>query len=250
MSSDRIPIIVVCFNNGRYVRNMVDQLCRIDPGLVSFIRILDNCSTEPETLAYLESTPVHVIRNQTNEGPWISPSNNADLYHSLPDLFILTDPDLELNPALPPTFIRTMADIAIETNSSKVGLALDISTPELFLEGPYVEQLTIAQHESQFWTSPIPDTNPPLYRAPVDTTFCVINKRVFDHGSRHIRIAGDFTAKHLPWYKLNPLYSLADIETLLNNSLTTRISTTFRLLRYNFERGLLSHDEQVSTNVA
>ena len=230
-----IPIIVISFNNGRYVNHMVEQLRRF--AALTDIRILDNCSTDPETLAYLESAPVTVLRNTTNVGPWISPTNNAELYASLPDMFVLTDPDLELNPALPPTFIQSMIDVARRHNASKVGFALDISTPELFLQGPYVGAGTIADHESQFWRHPIPDEPLELYRAPVDTTFCVINKRFVDHGSRHIRIAGNFTAKHLPWYTTNPLYSVADLRASLGSA--TEISTTSRLLRYNLDRGLV-----------
>ncbi len=80
-----LPILVVSYNNGRYVRNMVDQLCRINPELVSSISILDNASTAPETRAYLESAPGAVRRNPTKEVPWISPSNTKALYDALPD---------------------------------------------------------------------------------------------------------------------------------------------------------------------
>lgn len=37
-----------------------------------------------------------------------------------------------------------------------------------------------------------------MYYSDIDTTFCLFNKKYKD-GS-HIRIAGDFTMKHLPWY--------------------------------------------------
>jgi hypothetical protein len=232
-----LPIIVVSFNNGRYVRHMVDQLCRINPDFASSISILDNASTDPETLAYLDSAPVAVIRNPTNEGPWISPFKNRALYDSLPDLFVLTDPDLELNPNLPSTFLDTMVELAGKYGTSKIGFALDISHPEEFLVGPYVDTLTIAEHEAQFWVHRIPDSALELYRAPIDTTFCLVNKRVYDHGSCHIRIAGDFTAKHLPWYKANSVYSPREIA---EHTSVTAISTTGKLIRRNYEQGLLS----------
>jgi hypothetical protein len=130
-----------------------------------------------------------------------------------------------------------MVELASKYGTSKIGFALDISHPEEFLEGPYVETLTIAEHEAQFWLHRIPDPEFELYRAPIDTTFCLVNKRVYDHGSRHIRIAGDFTAKHLPWYKAAPLYSLREIALQTGD---TRISTTGKLIRRTYEQGLLS----------
>jgi FkbM family methyltransferase len=226
-----LPVCIISFNNGRYVRNLVEQLCRINPALEASLWILDNCSTDPETLAYLETVPVRVIRNATNQGPWISPTQNAAVYAELPELFVLTDPDLELNPNLPPTFLDTLAELAVTHGASKLGLALDISDPSLFLEGNYTEGRTIAEHEAQFWTQRIPHPTYELYRAGLDTTFCVVNKRVYDTPSCHIRIAGDFTAKHIPWYKQNPLYTLPENYAVC--SAQTHISTTSRLfLRY------------------
>ena len=230
-----LPIVIISFNNGRYVRNMVEQLCRINPMFQAFIWILDNCSTEPETLAYIRTVPVRVIRSTTNEGPWISPTRNTALYAELPDLFVLTDPDLQLNPRLPPTFVDTLADLAVTHGASRVGLALDISAPSLFLEGDYLQGRTIAEHEAQFWTTRIAHPTYELYRAGVDTTFCVVNKRVYDQESHHIRVAGDFTAKHLPWYKQNPLYSTPELADLTTHQ--TQISTTSQLFQWNLDTG-------------
>lgn len=227
-----VPICIISFNNGRYVKHMVEQLGRITP--LAEIWILDNCSTDPDTLAYLETVPVRVLRNPTNVGPWISPTQNAAVYAELPDLFVLTDPDLELNPNLPSTFLDTMADLAVTYRASKLGLALDISDPSLFLEGDYVEGRTIAEHEAQFWTSQIPHPQYELYRAGLDTTFCLVNKQVPDHPAYHIRIAGDFTAKHLPWYKKNPLFSV--YESYNKATAATTISTTSGLIARSIER--------------
>lgn len=233
-----IPICVISHNNGKYVQNMVTQLCRINPAFASSIRIIDNCSTDPETLAYLRSAPVRVIWNGTNEGPWITPTKNKGIYAMLPDLFVLTDPDLELNPRLPPNFLDQMVEIAQLYRTSKLGFALDISEPWLLLEGEYIPGYTIAEQESQFWRTRIPNATYELYYAGLDTTFCLVNKEIPDHPSRHLRIAGDFTAKHLPWYKKNPLYTPAEIAALVKEQ--SPISTTSKLIRWNLERGLLS----------
>ena len=65
---------------------------------------------------------------------------------------------------------------------------------------------TIYEHEKQFWINKIEDSSYELYYEDIDTTFCLINK---NHDSNcTIRIAGNFTAKHLPWYKENKIYNI------------------------------------------
>jgi len=213
---------------------MVSQLCRINPEFESSIWIVDNCSTDQETIAYLESTPVRVIRNNTNEGPWISPTQNKHIYAELPDMFVLTDPDLELNPRLPSNFLDTMVSVAESCGTSKLGLALDISEPSLLFQGDYFLKKSIVEHESGFWINRIDDPKYELYRAAVDTTFCLVNKKVPDYERNHIRIAGDFTAKHLPWYKSNPLFSV--YENYMMAKASTRLSTTSRVIIQSIEK--------------
>lgn len=240
-----IPICIICYNNAKYVRNMVDQLCRINPAFETSIQIIDNCSTDPETIAYLQTVPVCVIRNQTNNGPWISTWRNADIYAQLPDLFVVTDPDLQLNERIPSDFIDRMCQLALQYGTSKLGLALDISDPSLLLDGDYTEGRTITEHEGQFWTHRIPHSDYELYRGALDTTFCVINKRV-DIWADQIRIAGDFTAKHIPWYKSNPLFSV--YESYINAKGATDISTTSRLIARWIEQNwvcIRKHDQTI-----
>ena len=60
---------------------------------------------------------------------------------------------------------------------------------------------TFATNESQYWKSPISHPQYKLYRAPIDSTFALINKKYRQIGNMHnsIRMAGDFTAVHRPW---------------------------------------------------
>ena len=83
----------------------------------------------------------------------------------------------------------------------------------------------------------IKDNDYELYNAPIDTTFSLINKITFTSNWKiqnnntkgiHIRIAGNFIAKHIPWYINNNIYPLSEIN---NNMYSNNgISTTLKLI--------------------
>ena len=226
-----IPIVIVCYNNHKYVANTVHQLCALDPIYKNSIIIMDNCSSDDATVAFLKSCSLRVIYNDTNNGPWISPTNNRHVYDDLPDKFVLTDPDLQFNPNLPYNFVEILSTLADQYSTSKIGFALDISEPDKFIPGNYVDGRTIFEQESRYWQERILNDDYELYRADLDTTFCLINKKFTDHNLRHIRVAGNFTAKHLPWYKRNPLYIVK--ENYESYAIYNDVSTTSRLfMRY------------------
>ena len=81
-----------------------------------------------------------------------------------------------------------------------------------------------------------------MYWADIDTTFCLINKN--NLGSRDIRVAGNFTARHIPWYKTNPVYNI--YEQVLLQKYATHVSTTSSIISVyienNFSR-IQKHDE-------
>ena len=220
-----IPIIIVCYNNYKYVNHTLTQIKQINSEYYNNITILNNSSTCPDTINFLESVDVKVINN-ANNGPWINCYTNAHIYHTLPDKFILTDPDLELNENMPTNFIEILSELSDKYKTNKIGLALCITDFEKMYDTVYTHGITIYEHEKQFWTNKIEDTRYELYNAPIDTTFCLINKN--HHHDCRIRIAGNFTAKHLPWYKDNKVYNAYD--NYISNTKTTNISTISRLI--------------------
>lgn len=233
-----IPIVIICHNNHEYVGNMISCIRKINKDYTNNIVLVDNNSTRKETISFLNSIHVKVHFNYSNMGPWISPNNNFHIYKTLPDYFVLTDPDLELNPNMPSDFLDRLLEISNKYPwTSKIGLALDISDSHLFFDGIYTEDRTIHKHESQFWTNPIDDPKYELYRSALDTTFCLVNKKIFDHPNNHIRVAGNFTCKHLPWYKINPILSVYENYTLAKSS--SRISTTSKLIIDSLEKDYL-----------
>jgi len=214
------PIIIICYNNYKYVDNTIKQLLKINKYFLNYIQILNNCSTCIDTINYLQNVKCKVIYNTLNSGPWICDTNNVQLYNSLPDKFILTDPDLEFNENLPSNFIEILITLSDKYNCFKIGFALDISENDKFFSSEYYQDKNIFDWETQFWKNKILDADYNLYEATIDTTFCLINKNNLD--GLHLRIANNFTAKHLPWYKDNKIYNI--YENYLNNISSTTCS--------------------------
>jgi FkbM family methyltransferase len=237
-----IPIVVICFNNHKYVDNTVQQLLRLRPELLKWIIILDNKSTDLDTIYYLQNSPLKVMHNSSNVGPWISPYVNADIYDVLPNKFIITDPDLQFNLSMPSNFIEIMLELSEKYNTEKIGFALDIHVNSsdafaLDIKHPNKEQ-TIREVEETYWHNKIEqEKNYDLYYAPIDTTFCLLNKANFENMVQ-IRMAGDFLAKHLPWYTNNPILTKYDelkIYSKTNNYDGNSFSTIWSVFKLNFD---------------
>ena len=189
-----IPIIIVCYNNWKYVNHTVQQIENNNLENKSWIKIMDNSSDDPSTLDYLHGCGIPVIQRDNN-GPWITPVNNCDLYEKLPDKFILTDPDLEFNSDLPCNFIEILSELSDKFSASKIGFAISIENQETM----YTD---VCWRENSYWSSRIHDNKYSIYYAPIDTTFALINKKYWGQGP-DLRIADNFTCKHIPFYIKN-----------------------------------------------
>jgi len=219
-----VPLVIVSYNNWKYVENTIKQLTKYDFEII----IMDNKSTDPESIEFLKNTSYRVVWNNKNNGPWITPDNNQDLWNELPNRFILTDPDLEFNPNLPKDFLQSFIEISELHNAYKVGFALDISDYSKMYQIPnYHFGQSIYQWEySQHWTHRIEHPKYELYLAPLDTTFCMISKNKNPYNN--IRIAGNFIAKHLPWYTNNPIYNV--YSNYNSNKISTKISNMSEII--------------------
>lgn len=200
MDYNSIPIVIICYNNYKYVDNTVKQYESLltSPNIL----VIDNCSTCKYTQAYINECKkkYNVIKCNTNNGHLVW--TNSFIFDKLPVKFIITDPDLQFNEKMPANFIETLVQISEQYNSERVGFALDISDPEKMFPYPFSQfgfhgQPAVWETQKQYWVNRIPHNNLEMYFAQIDTTFCLFNK---NYGGSHIRIAGDFTMKHLPWY--------------------------------------------------
>jgi len=227
MEKSKIIIVIICYNNYKYVEYTVQQITQ-RTSMVDIL-IMDNASTCPDTIAFLktfqEQEEGKVIFNKQNMGPWLREDNNKEVYNQLPEKFFMTDPDLEWNPNLPSDFIEILSNLSETYQSEKIGFALDISDFHEMFQALYCNNKNIYEHEQNFWVNKIPHEKYELYKAPIDTTFCLVNKKYKDN---HIRIAGNFTAKHLPWYVKNKVYN--HYQNYILNLKTTHISTISKIV--------------------
>lgn len=205
---NRIPILLPTFNNPTYLSKMITQLTHIQ-GISIFV--LDNRSEYPPMVRLLKDLAKNrsavVVSFRENVGPHFI-FKSKDLYEMLPKYFIYTDPDLLLNANLPDDFLLKLIQVSEKFSCGKTGFALDLSDSEKFKRDKFfagTKTETIFKWESKFWKNKL-DNNLGLvlYDAPIDTTFALYNKKFFqkdDFFYDAIRVAGHFTAKHLPWYE-------------------------------------------------
>lgn len=209
-----VPVLIPTFNNATYARRMVEQLH--SRGLRN-VMIVDNASSATSMIDYLDSIEdsVSVVRLDHNVGPRAITLSDV-IYHRLPDIFCLTDPDLDFHPELPDTFLFDLVEATEKMKIGKAGFALDISQPELMDEKALsitqsdgAKKYNLIEWETRFWQQQIGHTSKgdPIYRAPIDTTFAVYNKRYFRRETHlsAVRFGGSYTCRHLPWYKDNGL---------------------------------------------
>jgi hypothetical protein len=224
-----IPILIICHNNHLYVENTLRQLKKFNLNL----QIMDNASTNPKTIKYLKEVDVPVIWNETNEGPWVSIFKNVSVYEKMPQKFIITDPDLQYNTNLPYNFVDIMIDLSIEYETHKLALAMDISDfSKMYQSKHYSDNRNIYDTEIGHWSWRVnigeSSSKYEMYFTSTDTTFHLIDKIGYHSTVRSIRIAGDFTAKHIPWYIENPIMNIYNLYTSYKN--TEKISTMANII--------------------
>lgn len=208
----KFPFVIPTYNNPTYLSSMISQIKNFD--LKCTIIVIDNFSDyKPmqELLnSYKDDEDIIVVKKFTNDGPRDF-YNNEQFKNWLPQTFIVTDPDIGLNKDMPKNFLAIMEKLSEENKWFRVGLALDIEMPgqehnmhEIMF---HTTGLTMYQWEDRFWQHQCGTTEDgsPIYSAPIDTTFCYINKGydVGDFYNPSVRIGGNWTAQHYGWY-INP----------------------------------------------
>ena len=201
-----IPICIPVFNNPTYLNNFINQFKKID--VHDFI-IVDNNSTYPPMINLLQSLEekYQIVRLKENRGPHYI-LREIDFYEKLPEHFCLSDPDIGINQDLPSNFMETLLEISHKYQIGKVGFSLEIPK-ENELRESHVSMdgklWSTVDWEQQFWKDEVGKTDfgDKIYKATLDTTFALYNKKYFDPEDRYrsLRIAGRFTAKHLGSYK-------------------------------------------------
>jgi hypothetical protein len=196
--SNEIPIVVICWNNYYFVNNFVNQLKRFPNPII----LLDNNSNYQPLLDYYKKIKaelkdkIEIRLLKKNYGHTVY----KQFKHTLPDIYILSDPDLELNIKMPKNFANQLLKLSNHYKCYKVGCALNIEDKDKFIQCvTYYHGKNIYDWEKQFWEKPIRNNKYTLYQAAIDTTLSLINNNYITNNN-NIRVAGNFTAKHLPWY--------------------------------------------------
>lgn len=205
-----IPVFINSFNQLTYLRDSVNWFAA--HGFRN-VFVIDNASAYPPLLDYYQTDEfrrkTRLISLGENIGPRKSMFRAMDMLG--PEApFIFTDPDLLL-PEYPDTnMISFMFEVGEIHGLSKVGLALDISQPDLFKDAERYKGTPPAQWERRFWNRPLGEG---VFRAAVDTTFFLHTANpsaetgIRDRGLRQAKIPAariarpGFICKHRPWYK-------------------------------------------------
>jgi hypothetical protein len=187
-----IQIILNNFNRLTSTRNMYEFLKSRN---FTRISILDNNSTYPPLLDwYATLEKDEVIRFPANIGAHcLFESGYINTVTS--EYLVYSDSDLELNPQMPDDFLEVMKEMLLKYNERKIGLALQIDDVPQNCYGNFFSGSI--EWEKQFWTNQLENN---VYLAMVDTTFCLI-RNPKEHELHALRIGGNFTARHLPWYQ-------------------------------------------------
>lgn len=206
---DPLPVLIVSYNNGVYVDHCVRQFNArsIHP------LVIDNASNDAETLDLLAIIAAggraSVIRSAVNLGA--RAGFHGPIYDVLPDTFGYTDPDLLFNERLPADFIEQLIEVCRQFRCFKAGFALPYQVQYGLTSKrtktrmgnivPCEQLMTVPEWESRFWTKPLKHDRLELYAASIDTTFAIYQKPYYNGDFFDaVRVAGDFSALHMPWF--------------------------------------------------
>lgn len=211
-----MPVFVIGYNQLTYIRNMVRQLERY----TTDINVIDNNSDFQPLLDYYENEFKYtLLKQKVNYGHKVF---EYEFIQKLTgDLYILTDPDLQFNPNLPDDFIDQLVAISNYFKMHKTGFALLIDADDIRTDVIY-KGCTIKDWERRFWAYRLnypPNPSMEIFYADIDTTFCLINRRI---GPSSIRVAGDFTCMHIPWHlNFEQMLESGEYENYMKNNNST-----------------------------
>jgi hypothetical protein len=226
--SKKIPVIVN--NRDLEVQNLLLDLCRLG---ASEIHLIDNASTYPPLVSWLNSAPTHLVRptpradgsyDNVKLSIWRSDQNLgpraacrvANVARGMWERlgithYATTDSDLDLS-SIPDNALQLFAEASAYFTArygtcTRVGVALSLDLPEV-----PAARLARTNEETYWdgrrrisWFPPAPPWHGepvPMFFTPIDTTLAVIPLNPGWNGDYEpaYRVAGQYTAKHRPWY--------------------------------------------------
>lgn len=187
--SGAIPVMVICRDR---VEPLQELLAWLETEGMTDLHLIDNDSTYPLMLEFLESTRHSVVRLGRNVGhtsPWL-----PELDHLRRGPFVVSDCDVVPDPESHGA-VEHFANVLNRYRSIvKVGFGLHIDD----LPEHYDRREEVIRWESQFWERPLTEQ---VYMATLDTTFALYRPRTPYTLGPSLRTGGRFMARHEPWYQ-------------------------------------------------
>jgi hypothetical protein len=187
-----LPIFIICRDKVTPLRALVAWL---ETNGYRRLVLVDNASTHPPLLEYLESTPHEVVRFSENLGPrrCIWETDILDR-HAKDRYYVVSDSDVVPDDSCPGDAVDfLMWALRRYPGYVKAGLGLRIDD----LPAHYALADEVRRWESRYWFRRLPGG---LYDAPTDTTFALYRPGVAFQLAPALRSAPPYVARHLPWY--------------------------------------------------
>ena len=190
-----VPIFIISYNR---LYCLQQQISRLKEMGYKNITIIDNNSSYPPLLEFLDTTDCKVIRMKKNFGHkvfW-----KSGLYKKyMNDLYVVTDPDVIPVENCPNDFVRVFYSYLKKyPRFRKVGFSLKIN--DIPDDSPLKED--VLAWEQKFYSIKVPFQK--VFVASIDTTMALYmpdNLNISCDCLSALRTAEPYEARHLPWYK-------------------------------------------------
>jgi hypothetical protein len=188
--SPDIPVFIICRDRVEPLKELV-KWCE-DEGLTTIV-FVDNASTYPPLLTFLEQTSHEVLHLTSNIGHTAAWDMGIISLYAGNGPFIVSDPDIiPLKGAH--GAVRYFCELlTAHPERTKVGFGLKIDD----LPDYYALKNQVIAWEKQFWASSVEKD---VFDAEIDTTFAVYRQHTPYTLGPGLRTGGKFVARHEPWY--------------------------------------------------
>lgn len=162
----QIPIIIISFNQLKYLKALVDFLLR---NHYRNIVIVDNDSSYKPLLDYFKTMPsqVTLYRLKQNNGHLVFWKHKALFERYTKGYYVVTDADVLPLDACPDDFLKTFIKLLDKAyDRTKVGFSLKLDD----IPDTNPNKSNILIWESKYWATKI---HPLAYKAEIDTTFAL-----------------------------------------------------------------------------
>lgn len=248
MENKNVDVFIISFNRLKHLKKVVEWLEKYG---FEKIHIVDNSSTYPPLLEYLEKSKHIVHRLEKNFGHlavWEC-GKFKDIIDD--EFYIVTDSDILPIAECPQDIADHFKGILDKyTNFTKVGFSLKIDD----IPDHYAYKENVLEWEGQFWEKKIGDG---IFDASIDTVFAMYRPGIYPSQKkwwRSIRTDFPYMARHLPWYEKSgevdeedlyyqkninnksSFWSVTDIDLLkkYNDEIWAELETVYASFRWKF----------------